>query len=199
MDASNMAIKVSIQNRGGKELIKGGLEVSSEVACRIKNLLKCISIDMILECMHAVSSMPDKRRMEDRVYASMHRSCSVRENTSRMQGTVDDLKRAFAKAKPQFYPSRQRFSFPLKAGEKKATALTDGKKLSDFDVRDGTVLIFKDLGAQVGKPPTQCTLGRIILKHVACSHQHYFHTGSMQHLIYTTTHSSSAMKCILNQ
>ena len=66
-----------------------------------------------------------------------------------MQGTVEDLKRAFHKAKPQFYPSRQRFTFPLKAGEKKATALADGKKLSDFDVKDGTVLIFKDLGPQV--------------------------------------------------
>ena len=66
-----------------------------------------------------------------------------------MQGTVEDLKRAFHKAKPQFYPSRQRFTFPLKTGEKKATALADGKKLSDFDVKDGTVLIFKDLGPQV--------------------------------------------------
>lgn len=163
-----MAIKVSIQNRGGKELVKGGLEVSSEVACRIQNLLNCTSLDMILKCMRAVSSMPYKLPMKARIRASMHRSCSERETNSRMQGTVDDLKRAFAKAKPQFYPSRQRFTYPLKAGEKKATALTDGKKLSDFDVRDGTVLIFKDLGAQVAKPLTQCTLASIIFKHVAC-------------------------------
>ena len=27
-----MAIKVSVQSRGGKELVKGGLEVSSEVS-----------------------------------------------------------------------------------------------------------------------------------------------------------------------
>ena len=67
-----------------------------------------------------------------------------------MQGTVEDFKRAFHKAKPQFYPSRQRFTFALKAGEKKAIALADGKKLSEFDVKDGTVLIFKDLGPQVG-------------------------------------------------
>ena len=66
-----------------------------------------------------------------------------------LQGSVDDLKKAFHKAKPQFYPSRQRFTFPLKAGEKKATALAAGKKLSDYDVKDGTVLIFKDLGPQV--------------------------------------------------
>ena len=133
-----------------------------------ENLLNCNSIDTILECMHTVSSMPDKRPMEARIRASMHRSCSERGNTSRMQGTVDDLKRAFAKAKPQFYPSRQRFTFPLKAGEKKAIALTDGKKLSDFDVKDGTVLIFKDLGAQVSKSSTQRTLVWITLKYVAC-------------------------------
>ena len=78
-----------------------------------------------------------------------------------MQGTVDDLKRAYYKAKPQFYPSRQRFTFPLKAGEKKATALADGKKLSDFDVKDGTVLIFKDLGPQVS------------MMRIAMSHHHH--------------------------
>ena len=66
-----------------------------------------------------------------------------------MQGTVEDLKRAFHKAKPQCYPARQRFTFPLKAGEKKAIALAAGKKLSDYDLNDGTVLIFKDLGPQV--------------------------------------------------
>ena len=65
---------------------------------------------------------------------------------------MDDLKRAFHKAKPQYYPSRQRFTFPLKAGEKKPTALVAGKKLSDFNVIDGTVLIFKDLGPQVLTP-----------------------------------------------
>lgn len=72
-----------------------------------------------------------------------------------MQATVDDLKRAFHKAKPQYYPSRQRFTFPLKAGEKKPTALVAGKKLSDFNVIDGTVLIFKDLGPQVLTPSLQ--------------------------------------------
>jgi very-long-chain enoyl-CoA reductase len=66
-----------------------------------------------------------------------------------LQATVEDLQRAFHNAKPQLYPSRQRFTLPLKAGEKKATALAAGKKLSDFDVKDGSVLIFKDLGPQV--------------------------------------------------
>lgn len=66
------------------------------------------------------------------------------------QGTVDDLKAAFAAAKPKFYPSRQRFTLPLAAGQKKPTALAAGKKLADFGVGDGAVLTFKDLGPQIG-------------------------------------------------
>ena len=65
------------------------------------------------------------------------------------QGTVADLQKAFHGAKPQFYPSRQRFSLPVKAGEKKATSLVPGKKLSDYELTDGSVLVFKDLGRQV--------------------------------------------------
>ncbi|KAK9906396.1 hypothetical protein WJX75_001204 [Coccomyxa subellipsoidea] len=66
------------------------------------------------------------------------------------EASVSDLQSKFHKAKPEFYPSRQRFSLPLKAGEKKATSLAAGKKLSDYDVKDGSVLIFKDLGPQIG-------------------------------------------------
>ena len=66
-----------------------------------------------------------------------------------VQATVRDLQVEFHQHKPKYYPSRQRFSLPLKAGEKKATSLADGKKLSDYDIKDGSVLIFKDLGPQV--------------------------------------------------
>ena len=66
------------------------------------------------------------------------------------QGTVDDLKTAFAAAKPKFYPSRQRFTLPVEPGQKKATALAAGKKLSDYGLADGAVLTFKDLGPQIG-------------------------------------------------
>lgn len=65
------------------------------------------------------------------------------------QATVEDLQKAFYKAKPKFYPSRQRFTLPTKPGEKKATAVAPGKKLSDYDIKDGSVLVFKDLGPQV--------------------------------------------------
>ncbi|CAL8462603.1 g2136 [Coccomyxa elongata] len=66
------------------------------------------------------------------------------------EATVHDLQVKFHQLKPKFYPSRQRFSLPLKAGEKKATSLAHGKKLSDYDLKDGSVLIFKDLGPQIG-------------------------------------------------
>ena len=33
--AGNMTMKISIQNKGGKEVVKGGLEVSSEVSFEI--------------------------------------------------------------------------------------------------------------------------------------------------------------------
>ncbi|KAK9820065.1 hypothetical protein WJX72_005670 [[Myrmecia] bisecta] len=64
--------------------------------------------------------------------------------------TVRDLMQAFHKLRPKYYPSRQRFSLAPKAGEKRGVALVPGKKLSDFDLRDGSVLTFKDLGPQIG-------------------------------------------------
>ena len=76
---------------------------------------------------------------------------------------MSDLQTRFHKAKPKFYPSRQRFSLPLKTGEKKATALAAGKKLSDYDVKDGSVLIFKDLGPQV----RSCVLFKVHALHAA--------------------------------
>ena len=62
---------------------------------------------------------------------------------------MDDLKTAFHRKKPKFYPSRQRFTLPQKAGEKKATALAPGKRLTDYGLEDGSIVIFKDLGPQV--------------------------------------------------
>ncbi len=70
---------------------------------------------------------------------------------------MHDLQVKFHQLKPKFYPSRQRFPLPLKAGEKKGTSLAHGKKLSDYDIKDGSVLIFKDLGPQVD--PSSCVQG----------------------------------------
>ena len=83
-------------------------------------------------------------------FALLHPPLSL-SSFSPLQATVDDLKAAFAAAKPKFYPSRQRFTLPLQPGERKPVALAaGGKKLSDFGVRDGTELTFKDLGPQIG-------------------------------------------------
>eukprot|EP00884_Botryococcus_braunii_P018596 jgi/Botrbrau1/541/Bobra.0010s0016.1 len=64
--------------------------------------------------------------------------------------SVDDLRKAFAKAKPAMYIARQRFTLPLAEGEKKPTVLGSGKKLSDYGLTEGSKVVFKDLGPQVG-------------------------------------------------
>ena len=66
-----------------------------------------------------------------------------------MQGSVEDLQLALHQRKEQLYPSRQRLTLPLQNGEKKPTVLQAGKKLLDFDLADGSVVVFKDLGPQV--------------------------------------------------
>lgn len=57
---------------------------------------------------------------------------------------------AFAAAKPKFYPSRQRFTLPPVEGAKRGVALVSGKALDEYSLKDGSVLLFKDLGPQVG-------------------------------------------------
>ena len=91
-----------------------------------------------------------RRKKNARAQPHRVRSASTKTPATFSQGTVDDLKAAFAAAKPKFYPSRQRFTLPLAAGQKKATALAAGKKLSDYDIANCSVLTFKDLGPQIG-------------------------------------------------
>ena len=83
---------------------------------------------------------------------------------------MTDLQRAFHTAKPKCYPSRQRFFLPVKAGEKKATALAPGKKLSDYGLTDGSVLVFKDLGPQVLIQSLIRVFPTGLLNPTACSH-----------------------------
>jgi very-long-chain enoyl-CoA reductase len=67
------------------------------------------------------------------------------------QATVEDLKRAFAQAKPKYYTSRQRFTTQPSADAPRGVPLTAADKpLSQYGVADGTTLLFKDLGTQVG-------------------------------------------------
>ncbi len=66
-----------------------------------------------------------------------------------LQSSVEELKKKFHAAKKQYYPARQRYSLPPKAGEKKGEALKDGAKLSTYSLQSGATLHFKDLGPQV--------------------------------------------------
>lgn len=58
--------------------------------------------------------------------------------------------------KPKTYPSRQRWTIPVKTEgstgtHQKPTVLNkDDQKLSDYGIVDGSTLIFKDLGPQIG-------------------------------------------------
>ncbi|KAJ1911558.1 3-oxo-5a-steroid 4- dehydrogenase [Mycoemilia scoparia] len=61
------------------------------------------------------------------------------------QASVEDLKKSIHKQVPRLYGDRQRLTF----GEKKVT-LVDGKKLSDYDIKDKDEISLKDLGPQIG-------------------------------------------------
>jgi len=56
--------------------------------------------------------------------------------------TVLQLKNLFALKHSKYSPERQRFSI----GD---TPLVDGKTIADYKIKDGDILIFKDLGAQM--------------------------------------------------
>ena len=62
---------------------------------------------------------------------------------------VSDLKRSFHALKRKLYPSRQRFTTVPAKGAVKGTALEDGKLLSEYGLKDGDTIVFKDLGPQV--------------------------------------------------
>eukprot|EP01098_Paradermamoeba_levis_P013834 TRINITY_DN640_c0_g1_i1.p1 TRINITY_DN640_c0_g1~~TRINITY_DN640_c0_g1_i1.p1 ORF type:complete len:299 (-),score=84.58 TRINITY_DN640_c0_g1_i1:58-954(-) len=57
--------------------------------------------------------------------------------------TVADLKKAWQKKFPKYYPSRQRFEY-------NAAVLTDDSPLSKYSISEGSTLVFRDLGPQVG-------------------------------------------------
>lgn len=66
------------------------------------------------------------------------------------ESTVDDLKARFAELKRKYYPTRQRFTLPAKAGQRSGQALEAGKRLKDYGLQDGSTIVFKDLGPQIG-------------------------------------------------
>jgi len=59
--------------------------------------------------------------------------------------SVKDLKKIYAKKFPKYYPERQRFTIPATNAP-----LVDGKNVSDYPLKDGDIILFKDLGTQIG-------------------------------------------------
>jgi len=60
-------------------------------------------------------------------------------------GTIEQVKNAFSKIQPKFYPDRQKLCL-----DKDSPGLGDEKSLDELGLKDGDSLVFKDLGPQVG-------------------------------------------------
>ena len=85
-----------------------------------------------------------------RLHAPCHGLPAALTRFNGAQATVEDLKAAFAKAKPKYYVSRQRFTIQATVDASGSVPLTaDRKPLSEYGVADGATLLFKDLGPQV--------------------------------------------------
>lgn len=66
-----------------------------------------------------------------------------------MQDTVLELKKRFQRLNRGLRVERQRFTLPLPPGQKAATVLdTEERRLSSYNLTNGSVLVFKDLGPQ---------------------------------------------------
>eukprot|EP00210_Caulerpa_lentillifera_P001732 g1663.t1 len=65
------------------------------------------------------------------------------------EATVEELKKALHKVKRKYYISRQRLTLPPEKGQRTGTVLQDSKKLSFYDIHEGSEIYFKDLGTQV--------------------------------------------------
>eukprot|EP00775_Hariotina_reticulata_P013395 gene13395-13523_t len=65
------------------------------------------------------------------------------------EDTIAELKKKYHAVAKKYYPSRQRLTLPPKEGQKSGEALKDGSKLSDYNLTNGSVIEFKDLGPQI--------------------------------------------------
>lgn len=66
-----------------------------------------------------------------------------------LQDSVEDLQKQLQRRKSQYYPARQRLSLQAAPGEKRGQVLSPGTRLAEYNLQEGQVLIFKDLGPQV--------------------------------------------------
>ena len=65
------------------------------------------------------------------------------------QATVLDLKKRVHAERKKLYVERQRLTLHPKAGEARGQVLEDDKKVSEYGLKDGDSILFKDLGPQV--------------------------------------------------
>jgi hypothetical protein len=65
------------------------------------------------------------------------------------QDTVAALKKKIHAAKPKLSPARQRLTLPPPPGAKSGEVLKDASTLAAAGLKDGSVVLFKDLGMQV--------------------------------------------------
>jgi len=80
------------------------------------------------------------------------------------QATVLELKKLFHIRKRKFYLARQRFTLQPEKGKTRGIPLEDDKTLESYKLKDGSTIIFKDLGPQVTPPSINClalTSGRL--------------------------------------
>lgn len=115
-----------IKSRSGKDILPDGIRVDATVSSK------------------------GGLRQEAPLFAAAAVFDSPLARPSHTQATVDDLKQRFSEQRRKYYPSRQRFTLPPAEGQRSGAALEAGKRLSEYGLVDGSVLVFKDLGPQVG-------------------------------------------------
>jgi hypothetical protein len=85
------------------------------------------------------------------------------------QETVRELKKKLcASGKKMPGVERQRLTTQPKAGEARGKVLEDGKQISEYELADGSVVLFKDLGPQVRGPEADRGHAKEIWPAAAC-------------------------------
>eukprot|EP01018_Ginkgo_biloba_P034080 Gb_04447 [translate_table: standard] len=130
-------MKVSVVSRSGREIVKGGIELSDTA------ILFPSGVTVV------ASSNPPKS--SGSVSAFQKREWTNSGNPAVWHATVDDLKASIHHRTKKYYSARQRLTLPVQPGQGRPIVLESGKKLKDyFEKNDGNqVVVFKDLGPQV--------------------------------------------------
>lgn len=66
------------------------------------------------------------------------------------EDSVRELKKKLHSLKSKLHPERQRLTLEPKAGESRGQVLEDDQKLGHYNLQNGSKVLFKDLGPQIG-------------------------------------------------